>query len=228
VVPNTVFVNDWDFWVYPEKLPEVKADVYYTTSLDDKAKQVLADGGKVFLNGAGKVVKGKEIIQSFSPIFWNTSWFKMRPPHTMGFVCDPKAPMFNDFPNVGYSEMAWWDIFKNAQVMHLEDFPRGFRALVQPVDTWFMNRPLGILFEAKVGKGSIIVSSADLSTDISTDRPAARQLYYSIMKYMASAQFKPSANIELNTIDNIFKTPSKEVFISYTNGVPDELKPKAK
>jgi hypothetical protein len=227
-VPNTAFVNDWDFWVYPEKVAEVKTDVYYTTTLDDKAKQVLADGGKVFLNGTGKVVKGKEIIQNFTPVFWNTSWFKMRPPHTMGFVCDPKHPIFANFPNTGYSEINWWDIFKNAQVMHLEDFPKGFRALVQPIDTWFMNRPLGLLFEAKVGRGSIIVSSADLSPDISADRPAARQLYYSIMKYMASPQFKPTTAIDVNTIDEIFKTKSKEVFISYTNGAPDELKPKPK
>jgi hypothetical protein len=84
-VPNTPYVNDWDFWVYPETLPGVKPDVYYTTSLDDKAKEVLNNGGKVFLNAAGKVIKGKEIVQSFTPVFWNTSWFKMRPPHTLGF-----------------------------------------------------------------------------------------------------------------------------------------------
>jgi hypothetical protein len=227
-LPGTTFANDWDFWVYPEKVAEVKKDVYYTAELNEKAKEVLANGGKVFLNAAGKVVKGKEIIQTFTPVFWNTSWFKMRPPHTLGFVCDPKHPIFNDFPNTGYSEMNWCDVLKNAQVMHLEDFPKSFRALVQPIDTWFMNRPLGLIFEAKVGKGSIIVSSADLSPDITSDRPAARQLYYSIMKYMASPQFKPSTEITINTNEDLFSKPSKEIFISYTNGAPDELKPKAK
>jgi hypothetical protein len=224
-VPNTPFVNDWDFWVYPDKTPEVKSDVYYTNVLDDKAKQVLNDGGKVFLNGAGSVVKGKEIVQTFTPVFWNTSWFKMRPPHTLGFVCDPKNPMFANFPTTGYSELAWWDILKGAQVMHLEDFPKGFRALVQPIDTWFMNRPLGLIFEAKVGKGSIIVSGADLSPNLSADRPAARQLYYSAIKYMNSPDFKPSTSIDLGVIEDLFKSGSKEVFISYTRGVPDELKP---
>jgi hypothetical protein len=223
-VPNTPFVNDWDFWVYPATLPEVKSDVYYTTTLDDKAKQILNDGGKVFLNGAGKVVKGKEIIQNFTPVFWNTSWFKMRPPHTLGFVCDPKHPMFADFPTAYYSQMEWWDVLKGAQVMHMEDFPPSFRPIVQPVDTWFLNRRLAFIFEAKVGKGSIMVSSADLSPETAADRPAARQLYYSIMKYMNSARFKPSAEIPVGTIDDLFKTPSKEVFISYTNGVPTELR----
>ena len=77
---------------------EVKNDVYYTTNFNEKAKEVLANGGKVFLNAAGKVVKGKEVVEYFTPVFWNTSWFKMRPPHTLGFVCDPKHPVFGDFP----------------------------------------------------------------------------------------------------------------------------------
>lgn len=225
-VPNTQYVNDWDFWVYPATLPTVKTDVYYTTALDDKAKEVLNNGGKVFLNASGKVVKGKEIIQSFTPVFWNTSWFKMRPPHTLGFVCDPKHPAFNDFPTSSYSEIQWWDILSNAQVTHLEDFPAAFRPIIQPIDTWFMNRRLALLFEAKVGKGSLMVSSADLSPTTGDDRPAAKQLYYSILKYMSSPQFKPVDKIAIDTIEDLFKTASKEVFVSYTNGAPDELKPK--
>jgi hypothetical protein len=225
-VSNTQYVNDWDFWVYPATLPAVKKDVYYTTALDDKAKKVLNNGGKVFLNASGKVMKGKEIIQSFTPVFWNTSWFKMRPPHTLGFVCDPKHPAFNDFPTSSYSEIQWWDILSNAQVMHLEDFPATFRPVIQPIDTWFMNRRLALLFEARVGKGSLMVSSADLSPTTGDDRPAAKQLYYSILKYMSSPQFKPADVIAMETIEDLFKTASKEVFVSYTNGAPDELKPK--
>lgn len=148
----------------------------------------------------------------------------MRPPHTLGFVCDAKHPMFGQFPTAAYSQMEWWDILKGAQVMHLEDFPESFRPIVQPIDTWFLNRRIAFIFEAKVGKGSIIVSSVDLSPQSAVERPAARQLYYSIINYMNSARFKPVAEISADTIDDIFKSPSKEVFISYTNGVPSELK----
>ena len=225
-VPNTKYVNDWDFWVYPANLPAIKTDVYYTTSLDDKTKQVLSNGGKVFLNAAGKVIKGKEIIQSFTPVFWNTSWFKMRPPHTLGFVCDPNHPVFSAFPTSSYSELQWWDILSNAQVMHLEDFPATFRPIIQPIDTWFMNRRLALLFEVKVGNGSLIVSSADLSPATGDDRPAAKQLYYSVLKYMSTPRFKPADAISIDKVEDIFKTGSKEVFVSYTNGAPDELRPK--
>lgn len=224
-INNTAFANDWNFWVYPQKIPEVKSDVYYCTSLDDKAKETLDKGGKVFLEAAGKVVKGKEIVQTFLPVFWNTSWFKMRPPHTLGILVDDKSPAFQYFPTSFHSDLQWWEIVNKAEVMHLEDFPAGFRPLVQPIDTWFLNRRLGLIMEAKVGNGKLLVSSADLSSDLE-NRPAARQLYYSLQKYMASDNFNPKTNVDFNMVKDVFETGSKEVFSTYTKDSPDELKPK--
>jgi len=109
--------------------------------------------------------------------------------------------------------------------MHLEDFPLGFKPIVQPIDTWFLNRRLAVLFEAKVGNGKLVVSSADLSPDIQ-NRPAARQLYYSLQLYMMSAKFSPSQKVSYAIVNDLFETGSKLVFNAYTNGSPDELKPK--
>ncbi len=225
-INNTAFANDWDFWVYPQKIPEVKSGIYYCTSLDDKAKETLEKGGKVFLNAAGKVVKGKEIVQTFLPVFWNTSWFKMRPPHTLGILLDAKHPAFQNFPTENFSDLQWWEIVNKAEVMHLEDFPAGFRPLVQPIDTWFLNRRLGLIMEAKVGNGKLLVSSADLTSD-PENRPAARQLYYSLQKYMSSDQFNPKTTVDFNVVKDVFETGSKEVFSTYTKDSPDELKPKS-
>ncbi len=226
-IDGTVFVNDWDFWFYPSKLPVVKNNVYYTTSLDDKAKMILDQGGSVFFNAAGKVVKGKEVVQTFLPVFWNTSWFKMRPPHTLGFVCNPTHPAFADFPTQNHSDMQWWEIVNKSQVMNLEDFPKGFKPIVQPIDTWFINRRLAMIFEAKVGKGKLIVSSADLSPDLS-NAPVAKQLYYSLQNYMSSAKFNPSSNISFDLVKDLLVTGSREGYNTYTKDSPDELKPKPK
>jgi len=222
-VVNTDFVNDWDFWVYPVKNPEIKTDVYYTTVLDDKAKSILNKGGKVFLNAAGKVVKGKEVIMHFVPVFWNTSWFKMRPPHVTGMLIQDKSAAFADFPTSMHSDLQWWDIANRSQVMILEDFPFGFKPLVQPIDTWFLNRRLALVYEAKVGKGKLVVSSADLRQDI--DRQASKQLFYSLQKYMASDKFNPKDEVSFEVVKDVFVNPSKEAFKTYTNDSPDELKP---
>jgi len=226
-VEGTEFANDWNFWVYPAQLPQVKSNVYYCTSLDDKAQAVLAEGGNVFLNAAGKVVKGKEVVQTFLPVFWNTSWFKMRPPHTLGILCDPKQAAFKSFPTDFHSDMQWWEIVNKAQVMNLEDFPSGFKPIVQPIDTWFLNRRLALVFEAKVGKGKLIVSSANLSPDLK-DMPAAQQLYFSLQQYMMSDGFNPKYEVAFNTVKDIFESPSKIQFDTFTKDSPDELKPKSK
>ncbi|MBC8052653.1 MAG: beta-glucuronidase [Sphingobacteriaceae bacterium] len=222
-VENTEFVNDWDFWVYPAKNKEIKSDFYYTTVLDDKAKSILNKGGKVFLNASGKVVKGKEVVMYFVPVFWNTSWFKMRPPHVTGMLIQYKSPAFADFPTSFHSDLQWWDIAIRSQVMILEDFPAGFKPLVQPIDTWFLNRRLALIYEAKVGKGKLVVSSADLRED--TERKASKQLFYSLKKYMASDKFDPKGEVSFEVVNDVFVNPSKQSFKTYTNESPDELKP---
>ncbi|RNL52179.1 exo-beta-1,4-galactosidase [Pedobacter jejuensis] len=226
-IQGTEFANDWDFWVYPSVLPKLKTNFYYTTDLDEQAKKVLDEGGNVFLNAAGKVVKGKEVVQTFLPVFWNTSWFKMRPPHTQGILCDPKHPAFTNFPTENHSDMQWWEIVNKAQVMNLEDFPSGFKPIVQPIDTWFLNRKLALVLEARVGKGKLIISSANLSPDI-LDSPAAQQLYFSLQQYMMSEKFDPKYEVTYSTIKDIFQSPSKIQFDTFTKDSPDELKPKPK
>jgi hypothetical protein len=221
---NTPIANDWNFWIYPQPVQIENNKVLYANEMNDTVIKTLEAGGKVFLNLNQKIIKGKEVIQNFLPVFWNTSWFKMRPPHTLGFVVDPKHPAFANFPTQDHSDLQWWDIVNGAQVMHLEDFDKAYRPLVQPIDTWFMNRRLAMIMEAKVGKGSIMVTSANLS-DTATGL-ASRQLYYSLIKYMNSNAFHPKNNIALQQISDLTKYPSKFVFNAYTNASPDELKPK--
>ncbi|MES2279235.1 MAG: sugar-binding domain-containing protein [Bacteroidota bacterium] len=223
-INNTPFANDWNFWVYPAKQNEIKNDIYYTTSWDDKAKAVLDNGGKVFLNVAGQVIKGKEVAMQFLPVFWNTSWFKMRPPHVTGMLIQSKSAAFATFPTDYHSDLQWWEIANRSQVMILENFPAGFKPLVQPIDTWFLNRRLGLIYEAKVGKGKLIVSSADLKPDLSADMPAARQLYTSLIQYMSSNKFNPASEISFEVIKDILITPSKFQFNTFTKNSPDELK----
>ena len=225
-INNTTISNDWNIWVYPKTLPSLTSNIHYTDTLDATAEEILNKGGTVFLNAAGKIVKGKEVVQHFTPVFWNTSWFKMRPPHTLGILLDPKHPAFADFPTSYHSDLQWWEIVNKAQVMHLEDFPKSFRPLVQPIDTWFMNRRLGLIIEAKVGNGKIIVSSADLFTD-TTNRVVARQLLHSLQQYMVSPQFNPKDKIDIKVLRDLFISPSKETWDSFTKANPDELKPQS-
>ncbi len=60
------------------------------------------------------------------------------------------------------------------------------------------------IFECKTGKGKLLVSGIDLLSD-KEKRPEARQLLYSLEKYMAGAQFAPRLRVEAKTINELFK-----------------------
>lgn len=220
--------NNWDFWVYPNTLQQVDTTaIYITDNLDEKAKSVLKNGGSVLLQLAGKVTQGKDVVQHFTPAFWNTSWFKMRPPHTTGILINDFHPLFRDFPTDYYSSLQWWELAHRADVMELTDFPKSFRPIVQPIDTWFINRRLAMLFEAKIGIGKIIVSSADIQNDLER-RFVARQLRYSILNYMNSNLFLPENEVTLEVIDNLTKKRGEWLDMTITRDAPDELKPNIK
>ncbi|SFD55593.1 Glycosyl hydrolases family 2, TIM barrel domain [Chitinophaga sp. CF118] len=219
-------INSWPLWVYPSTLPAADTTgIYVCDTLDALAQQKLQAGGKVLLLAAGKVQQGKEVIQSFTPVFWNTSWFKMRPPHTLGFLCDPSHPVFNAFPTEYHSNYQWWELVNNAQVMDLTAFSSSFKPLLQNIDTWFLNRRLAMLIEARVGKGRLMITSLDLSRD-PEHRFVAKQLRYSLLHYMQSDAFKPSGVVSLATIQALFTAQPVKQINMYTKDSPDELKPK--
>jgi hypothetical protein len=78
--------------------------------------------------------------------------------------------------------------------MNLAKIDANIQPVVRIIDDWVTNRPLALVFEAKVGNGKILVSSIDFTTDLQK-RPEAQQLLFSLKKYMAGDQFNPSAAI---------------------------------
>lgn len=235
-IPGTEARNHWDIWVYPELPIEEKhkdgkrkgtfyvGDIYVTDSLDQQAQKLLDNGGKVLICAAGKVTYGREVVQQFLPVFWNTSWFKMRPPHTTGIFVEAEHPVFRLFPTDYHSDLQWWELVNKAQVMQFTDFPRDFQPLVQSIDTWFVSRKVGMLFEAKVGNGRLMMTTMDISHDLDR-RLVARQMRASILSYMQGSDFNPQYDIPLPAVRDLFTKVNGEINM-YTNESPDELKPK--
>ena len=219
---GTEFVNDWDFWVYPAEVEPQVGDVLVKETLDQEAEEVLRKGGKVLLLAAGKITYGDEIKQSFTPVFWNTSWFKMKAPHTTGIWLNDRHPVFKSFPTDYHSDIQWWELINNAQPMLMADFPQGFVPLVYTIDTWFLSRKCGMMFEANVLGGKILVTSMDLTSHPDT-RIVARQLYASVLDYMNSDAFRPESRLEPGTIRDLYTKVAGAVDMG-TKDAPDELK----
>jgi hypothetical protein len=201
------FHNHWDIWVYPSRLPELSQDVLVTQKLDARALEVLKNGGKVLLTpvkGSLKAGKGGDIAVGFSSIFWNTAWTGKQAPHTLGILCNPGHPALADFPTEYHSNWQWWDAMSHSNAIILSDFPTELRPIVRIIDDWFTNRPLAMILEANTGKGRIIVCGVDLLTD-AAKRPEARQLMYSLKKYMTGKEFNPVTFVETEKIKGLYE-----------------------
>ncbi len=210
-VEGTGFANDWDVWAYPPSVDIAPPpDVLVVASLDEAAAKHLQAGGNVLLLPAAGTVKGDrygKIPAGFSSIFWNTAWTRRQAPHTLGIVCDPKHPALAAFPTEYHSNWQWWDLVTKSQAMILNDLPPNLQPVVSIVDDWFTNRRLGLVVEARVGAGRLLMCSIDLSRDLES-RPVARQLRHSLMKYLASDAFRPSVAVDLTVLQQLFQPPS--------------------
>lgn len=192
--------NDWDVWVYPSAKTVASApaaSVLTVSALDDVTLEKLKAGASVILAIPPAQVKpdakrGK-IALGFSSIFWNTAWTKGQAPHTLGILANPKHPAFAQFPTDSHSNWQWWYPITNASPMILDDFPSELRPIVQVIDDWFTNRKLALVFEVRVGRGKLLVTSIDLSGD-ELD-PVRRQLRTSLIAYVSGKRFKPSITV---------------------------------
>jgi hypothetical protein len=158
---GTNYRNQWSIWVYPQQLPVVVLKgVMVTYNWDDHVKNYLLKGGKVLL-----LADPTKIISDVDPVFsgisWNTVWSGM-PPDLLGILCDPSHPLFENFPTEYHSNWQWWDIVHYSKPMKLDHMPDCFTPLVQMIPDWNKPHKIGLIFETRVGKGSLLLCSVDL------------------------------------------------------------------
>ena len=152
--------------------------------------------------------KGGEVAVGFSSIFWNTAWTNGQEPHTLGILCNPKHPALAAFPTEYHSNWQWWDAMHHSNAISLEDLENKPEPIVRIIDDWVTNRDLALIFEAKVGRGKLLVAGVDLQSELES-RPEARQLLYSLKSYMSSDRFSPDTVMHVDEIKALFKTPSQ-------------------
>jgi hypothetical protein len=203
------YVNDWDFWVYPVEKPTISGanELKVVQKLDRSTVEFLKSGGSVLFSpkkGSVNAGFGGEIGIGFSSIFWNTVWTDGQKPHTLGILCNPKHPALADFPTEYHSNWQWWDAMSHSNAIILDKFSNTIHPIVRVIDDWNSNRSLALVFEVSIGKGKLMVSGIDLVDGIN-NRPEARQLLYSLKKYILSDKFNPTVSIDEKELIGLIK-----------------------
>jgi hypothetical protein len=199
IVKGTTYSNDWNIWVYPESIKEAEGNVLVTASLQE-ALTGLDNGRKVLLCPTPDTLKGPK--GKFVPVFWSPIHFP-KDPGTMGLLIKSKHKALADFPTDNYSNWQWWDLTTKGKALNVASLPDEAN-IVRQIDNFVTNNNLSSLFEVKVGKGQLIFCSMNIVTDLEK-RPQAKQLKYSLLKYMNGNSFNPSYQFQVNDLSNLFK-----------------------
>lgn len=183
-IEDTDWENSWSIWVYPPLKELNTGDVVLTQDIS-QALSALDAGKKVLLSPRPDKLEGLE--GKFLPVFWSPVHFPKQA-GTMGILCDPKHPALLHFPTEMHSDWQWWNLVKHSKVLVMDSLP-DLQPIIEVTDNFVNNRRLASVFETKYGKGKLIMSSIDLLSTESKQKPEVKQLFYSLTQYMNSADF---------------------------------------
>ena len=197
-------IGQWMFWPDSREIKKwtgVMALKNFEMVRDDLKKKCMLDLEPQFVRAAGRfaTLLYKEEIEILR-----------RTPGYAGFsLLD-----LHDHPTPGTALIGPLDAFWNSKGFItpeacrkfcgpiLDDAPATFRSLVQIVDNFARNHKLGNLFEARVGKGSLLVCTMDLPR-IAARQPQADQLLKAIYSYVGSPAFPPAQALEPVLLDKL-------------------------
>jgi hypothetical protein len=201
---NSQVRNKWQFWVYPDGgSPEPPSDVLIAGEWTPEVKKRLKSGGKVLLTLAKEDVQNPVDVR-FGTVFWGRGLFPdlMR---SMGIYCDPAHPALSLFPTREYSGWQWYDLLTDACALTLNDLPFEYEPVVYMIDDFNESHRLGMIMEARVGDGRLLISSLNLGKD--GDRSLAQeQMLKSLLDYAGADDFNPKQSLTMKQVDGMLRS----------------------
>ncbi len=195
--------NTYPVWVYPKTEPVCPDDVYETRCFDEKAREVLAAGGKVYLSpDSTPEALPKSIQAQFTTDFWSVGTFPLQE-GGMGQLIDESHPVFEGFPTEFHTNWQWWPMAGQRAIILPEALPKEVKSIITEMDSYAYMRPMTQLLECRCGKGRLLLSSMGLQN--LQQYPEARALLSSIYNYLASEKFKPKQEMEPETVAKLVK-----------------------
>ena len=177
--PEACAMNSWKIWIVPTN-PKLDSPNVLVTSSFAEAQTNLAKGRTVlFLPTQGSIRKRQDT--SFLPAFWSPVYFTNQA-GTMGLLIQNKHPALADFPTQEYCNWQWWSLLTPCAGSIVLDQVKNIQPIVQTIDAFSRNQKLGLIFEVKVGKGRLLVCSANLTED---SDPMRRQMRASLVRYLS-------------------------------------------
>ncbi|MCH5241314.1 MAG: beta-glycosidase [Muribaculaceae bacterium] len=205
--------NDYDFWVFPKKTPKVK-NVTITDNLTE-ALILLDQGERVILCPDSVTDANATLDPLFTNDFWNYRMYRsicdemnLTPsPGTLGLFIKSDHPALAKFPSDEHTDWHWYSIITNSRPLIYDRLPKDFDPIIEVIDNVERNFRLSLLLECNMGKGKLIILSAD--KDEISKYPEGKWLLQSIKEYAASKDFKPNITLTPDQLVNLVTKPSR-------------------
>lgn len=184
---------------------EKNVDLAIANRMSRDVLQYIIDGGSAWLIPE-QGYQHDEIITRYLPIFWNYLWFPEQTGTTMGIV-NRSHPVLKNFPNDGHSDWQWYHLIDHTIALGLDMIPK-VQPIVESIDNFSRAKRLAYAFEVNIGKGKLFVSTFKFADTNIMKLPEARYLFFEIINYLNSDQFKPDVTLSVGEVLGVFKIRS--------------------
>jgi len=190
-------ISAYPIWVYRKTTPVCPENVYETRAFDVKTREILQNGGRVYLSpDADKESLPNSIKTQFTTDFWSVGTFADQE-GGMGQLIDTEHPIFKEFPTDFHTDWQWWIMASKRAVI----LPHPMKMIITEMDSYAFLRPMAQLIEFRCLKGKVLLSTMELHK--SQQYPEARALQAAIYTYLSGENFEPAEELteeELSTL----------------------------
>ena len=189
--------GSYPVWVYQKTTPVCPENVYEARIFDERTKEVLQNGGRVYLSpDADEESLPYSIKTQFTTDFWSVGTFADQE-GGMGQLIDTEHPIFKEFPTDFHTDWQWWIMATKLAVI----LPHPMKMIITEMDSYAFLRPMAQLIEFRCLKGKVLLSTMELHK--SQQYPEARALQAAIYTYLSGENFEPAEGLteeELSTL----------------------------
>ncbi|WP_342552846.1 sugar-binding domain-containing protein [Paenibacillus sp. FSL R7-0652] len=172
-------------------------------SLTPNVLDVLLNGGRIWLQPDAEDLYDP-VETKYLPVFWNYLMFAAQPGATMGMHMEKETALLGSFPHDGASDWHWYHLVNGTPAVCL-DTMQDVNPLIEVVDHFHRAKRLAYAFEARAGKGRILVSTFPFTDTALMKRPEAAFLFQEMLSYVQGEQFKPSSSVTAAQLLGMFK-----------------------
>lgn len=223
------YSNSWDFWVFPSERADLPSAVCLSglvgmTAIYPKARfsnsaevssdctlfvaSELTKSVIYYLDGGGKVL----LLGPTKALPLSKSGFLPSPGDPekdgiAGTLIDTDHPSMESMPGQDWCGLYYYSLLTDSYACVLSSLPQPVKPIIRCLDSSTDMRAKAHLFEARVGKGKLLVGAMNFQDALGEGDAAGCYLLDCLIKYALGPKFEPAAELDREFIENLITAP---------------------